>query len=100
MLSVDRRSICSTAPRRRCASVSLKAEIGRVTCVMGRNGVGKILAAARDHRPAADRGRRDRLEGRRTSRRCPPHQRARRGIGYVPQGREIFPAAHGAGESA
>ena len=72
-------------------SVSLKAEIGRVTCVLGRNGVGKIVAAARHRRPAADRLGRDQLAGRGHQRRLPPYLRARRGIGYVPQGREIFP---------
>ena len=30
----------------------------------------------------------------------PAEARARLGIGYVPQGREIFPAAHGRGEPA
>ena len=34
-------STCTTAPPRRCARVSLKAEPGKVTCVLGRNGVGK-----------------------------------------------------------
>ena len=70
-------------------SVSLKAEIGRVTCVLGRNGVGKssLLRAIVGQQPIAGGA----IHGRaRTSAAC-PHQRARRGIGYVPQGREIFP---------
>jgi ABC-type uncharacterized transport system ATPase subunit len=39
--------------------VSLTAEPGKVTCVLGRNGVGKTSAAARDGRPASDRKRLD-----------------------------------------
>jgi len=71
-------------------SVSLKAEIGRVMTVLGRNGVGKssLLRAIVGHQPIASGAIRwmgDDLRG------VPPHLRARRGVGYVPQGREIFP---------
>jgi urea transport system ATP-binding protein len=70
--------------------VSLKAEPGKVTCVLGRNGVGKtsLLDALAGQHPVnkgtitwegAD------ITGLR------PADRARRGIAYVPQGREIFP---------
>jgi len=70
--------------------VSLAAEPGQVTCVLGRNGVGKtsLLRALVGHHPVssgtisfdgAD------ITG------LKPYQRARRGIAYVPQGREIFP---------
>jgi len=70
--------------------VSLTAELGRVTCVLGRNGVGKssLLRAIVGLRPI--RGGAIRLDGVDVSR-LPSHGRARRGIGYVPQGREIFP---------
>jgi len=70
--------------------VSLTAELGRVTCVLGRNGVGKssLLRAIVGQQPI--RGGAIRLDGVDVSR-LPPHGRARRGIGYVPQGREIFP---------
>jgi len=70
--------------------VSLKAEIGRVTCVLGRNGVGKssLLRAIVGHQPIAAGA--VRWQGDDVSR-LPPHLRARRGFGYVPQGREIFP---------
>ena len=71
-------------------SVSLKAEIGRVMTVLGRNGVGKssLLRAIVGHQPIASGAIRwmgDDLRG------VPPQLRARRGVGYVPQGREIFP---------
>ncbi len=69
--------------------VSMEAEIGRVTCVLGRNGVGKssLLRAIMGLQPIA-RGAIT-WEGGDISK-APPYERARRGIGYVPQGREIF----------
>jgi urea transport system ATP-binding protein len=70
--------------------VSLKAEPGRVTCLMGRNGVGKssTLRAVIGHRPTS--GGAILWEGADISK-LAPDERARRGIAYVPQGREIFP---------
>ena len=70
--------------------VSLAARAGRVTCVMGRNGVGKssLLRAIVGQQPIA--GGRIMWKGEDISK-LPAHARARRGIGYVPQGREIFP---------
>ncbi len=70
--------------------VSLKAEIGKVTCVLGRNGVGKtsLLDAFAGQHPIT---RGDiQLDGKSLNG-LPPAERARRGIAYVPQGREIFP---------
>jgi len=70
--------------------VSLKAEAGKVTCVLGRNGVGKSsLLRAIVGQQAINSGA-IRWQGRDISR-MPTYQRARQGIGYVPQGREIFP---------
>lgn len=71
-------------------SVSLKAEIGRVTCVLGRNGVGKtsLLRAIVGHQRIASGA--IRWMGQDISE-LAPHMRARQGLGYVPQGREIFP---------
>ena len=71
-------------------AVSLGAAPGRITCVMGRNGVGKtsLLRAITGHRAAS--GGAVVWEGRDISG-LPPYERARRGIAYVPQGREIFP---------
>jgi urea transport system ATP-binding protein len=68
----------------------LKAEIGRVTCVLGRNGVGKtsLLRAIVGHQRIASGA--IRWMGQDISE-LAPHMRARQGLGYVPQGREIFP---------
>ena len=71
-------------------SVSIKADPGKVTCILGRNGVGKtsLLRALVGQHPIA-RGR-ILWEGADITR-LRPAERARRGIAYVPQGREIFP---------
>jgi urea transport system ATP-binding protein len=71
-------------------SVSIKAEPGEVTCVLGRNGVGKtsLLRALVGQHPVSH-GRIS-WEGSDITR-LRPFERARRGIAYVPQGREIFP---------
>jgi urea transport system ATP-binding protein len=70
--------------------VSLTAAVGEVTCVMGRNGVGKtsLLRAIAGHQPL--RGGTILWEGKDITR-LRPEERARGGIGYVPQGRDIFP---------
>jgi urea transport system ATP-binding protein len=70
--------------------VSLAARKGRVTCVLGRNGVGKtsLLRTILGLEPVRS-GRivwEDQALGS-----MPPYERARAGIGNVPQGREIFP---------
>jgi urea transport system ATP-binding protein len=70
--------------------VSLVAERGKVTCVLGRNGVGKtsLMRAIVGHqRPSAGVVRWDGEDV--TA--LPPYERARRGFAFVPQGREIFP---------
>src|SRR5829696_1477385 len=71
-------------------SVSLEAKPGEVTCVLGRNGVGKtsLLRAIAGHRPIS--GGAIRFEGQDITR-LKPFERAALGIAYVPQGREIFP---------
>jgi urea transport system ATP-binding protein len=72
------------------------AEPGKITCVLGRNGVGKTSAAARHHRPAwAERVGAIAFDGTELNARWRPMTGRRRGIGFVPQGREIFPAADG-----
>jgi urea transport system ATP-binding protein len=70
--------------------VSLVAEPGKVTAVLGRNGVGKssLLRAI----IGLERIKAGRIawEGRDITA-LPAAERARAGLGYVPQGREIFP---------
>src|SRR5271156_4044416 len=70
--------------------VSLTAKKGEVTCILGRNGVGKtsLLRAIFGVHPI--RSGRIRWEDRILND-LPPHQRARAGLALVPQGREIFP---------
>ena len=70
--------------------VSLDVPDGSLVCLMGRNGVGKttLLNAVMGLLPL----RRGvvRLDGRDLAG-LSPHQRARAGIGYVPQGHQVFP---------
>ena len=71
-------------------AVSLTARLGEVTCVLGRNGVGKtsLLRALVGQHPIS-KGTIS-FDGHDITR-LKPHERARGGIAYVPQGREIFP---------
>ncbi|MEJ5902780.1 urea ABC transporter ATP-binding subunit UrtE [Ochrobactrum teleogrylli] len=89
MLSVENVSLHYGAAQA-LRGVSLKAEAGRITCVLGRNGVGKSsLLRAITGQQALSGGRvvfdNEDMKG------LPPYARASRGMGYVPQGREIFP---------
>ena len=70
--------------------ISLKAEPGKVTCVLGRNGVGKtslLRALMGQHPVSAGSIKFADIDITRLS----TVERVRRGIAYVPQGREIFP---------
>ena len=71
-------------------SVSLEAEAGKITCLLGRNGVGKtsILRAITGHQQVRSG---EILLGGQALNRLPPYMRSKLGIAYVPQGREIFP---------
>lgn len=70
--------------------VSLKVPTGEAVCVMGRNGVGKttliktIIGTLPTKTGSISYDDRDVTK-------LAPHERARAGIGYVPQGRGIFP---------
>jgi urea transport system ATP-binding protein len=70
--------------------IDLQARLGTVTCVMGNNGVGKTslmnLLAGRHPRSGGDIT----VDGKPLGR-INAQQMARLGIGYVPQGRAIFP---------
>lgn len=71
-------------------NVSFRAEAGKVTVLLGRNGVGKttLLKCLMGLVPA--KSGHIQFDGRELTR-LPPYKRVRAGIGYVPQGREIFP---------
>ena len=70
--------------------IDLMARAGEVTCVMGNNGVGKTslmnLLAGRHPRSGGDIAFEGKPLGRLSAQRM-----ARMGVGYVPQGRAIFP---------
>lgn len=71
-------------------SVSLECRPNRITAVLGRNGVGKsstLRAITGVHNITAG----DITFGEEILRKAPPYKRARMGLAYVPQGREIFP---------
>ena len=69
--------------------VSIEAPMGKITCVLGRNGVGKtslLRAITGQHATSAGEVRFNgvALNG------LAPYNRAKLGVGFVPQGREIF----------
>ena len=70
--------------------VDLSVAPGEMVCLIGRNGVGKttllktVIGLLRQRSGDLQLQGRD-LDG------LPPHARARVGVGYVPQGREIIP---------
>lgn len=71
-------------------NVNLRVNPGQVVCLMGRNGVGKstlmksIMGLIRLQSGSVHYNERDLTS-------LPPDRRAKSGIGYVPQGRDIFP---------
>ena len=69
--------------------VSLQARQGRVTVLLGRNGVGKTTLLKSLMGLVPIRSGSITLAGQDLSQ-AKPYERAKAGIGYVPQGREIF----------
>jgi urea transport system ATP-binding protein len=69
--------------------VNLQAKAGEITVVLGRNGVGKTTLLKSLMGLVPIRSGAIRLHGRDVHT-LTPYERARQGIGYVPQGREIF----------
>jgi urea transport system ATP-binding protein len=70
--------------------VTIECRPGRITAVLGRNGVGKsstLRAVTGINNVSAG----DIVFDNDVLKKAPPYRRARMGIGYVPQGREIFP---------
>lgn len=89
MLTVEKASLHYGASQA-LRGVSIRAEMGKITCILGRNGVGKtsLLRAIVGQHPLSSGSvtfNGVELNG------MPPYTRARQGVGYVPQGREIFP---------
>ena len=70
-------------------SVSLRATLGKVTVLLGRNGVGKTTLLKSLMGLVPIRKGRIEFDGKAIER-WTPYERARAGIGFVPQGREIF----------
>ena len=69
--------------------VAFEAPAGEVTVVLGRNGVGKTTLLKSLMGVVATRSGTMALDGQDLAG-LAPYQRVRRGVGYVPQGREIF----------
>jgi urea transport system ATP-binding protein len=76
-------------PSRALSDVSVNAGQGKVTCILGRNGVGKtsLIRAIAGLQPLASGS--IEFDGSDITR-LGTAERARRGIALVPQGREIF----------
>ena len=70
--------------------IDIEAMAGQVTCVMGTNGVGKTSLLKAISGTHARSGGEVELDGQ-TMGRVPAHAMAQAGVGYVPQGRDIFP---------
>ena len=70
--------------------VHLHIPAGQVVCLMGRNGVGKTTLLKSVMGLLSPQAGTITCDGQDVTR-VRPEQRARRGMGYVPQGREIFP---------
>jgi urea transport system ATP-binding protein len=70
-------------------SVSLEAKLGEVTVLLGRNGVGKTTLIKSLMGLVPIKSGEIELDGV-SIKRMAPYQRAKAGIGFVPQGREIF----------
>jgi urea transport system ATP-binding protein len=70
--------------------ISFTAEIGKVTTLLGRNGVGKTTLLKCLMGLVPNKSGSIRFDNADLTK-APSHERVKAGIGYVPQGREIFP---------
>jgi urea transport system ATP-binding protein len=70
-------------------NVAFEARLGEVTVVLGRNGVGKTTLLKSLMGVVPVKSGSVTLDGHDITR-ASPYERVRRGVGYVPQGREIF----------
>ena len=89
MLKVDKATLHYGAAQA-LRGVSLMAEEGKITCLLGRNGVGKtsLIRSIVGHHPLTTG---DITLAGESLNKMPSFDRARAGIALVPQGREIFP---------
>ena len=69
--------------------VSLHAELGKISVILGRNGVGKTTLLKSIMGLVPIKSGAIELDGKAIAQ-ATPYERARAGIGFVPQGREIF----------
>ena len=70
--------------------LSFEVKTGEVTTLLGRNGVGKTTLLKSLMGLVKTKSGSISFDGKDITH-LPPHERAKAGIGYVPQGREIFP---------
>jgi urea transport system ATP-binding protein len=70
-------------------TLDFDARVGEVTVVLGRNGVGKTTLLKSLMGLVAVKSGTIKLDGADITH-VPPYERVRRGVGFVPQGREIF----------
>lgn len=70
--------------------IDMSAKVGEITCVMGTNGVGKtsLLKAISGTHPYSNGSV---LLERQPIHHATAHALAKKGVGYVPQGRDVFP---------
>jgi urea transport system ATP-binding protein len=89
MLNVENASLHYGAAQA-LRDVSVQVEKFKITCVLGRNGVGKtsLIRAIVGHQPLSSG--KITFEGTAFGRSA-AYERSRAGVAYVPQGREIFP---------
>lgn len=71
--------------------IDLQAELGQITCLMGVNGVGKTSLLKALSGVHSHSGGRYSLDGKLQKPGTRAHALAQQGVGYVPQGRDIFP---------
>src|SRR3990172_12449403 len=70
--------------------VDMKVKPGQIVCLLGRNGVGKTTLLKGITGVLPSRSGKVYFNNQDVTH-LPPYQRAKLGIGFVPQGREIFP---------
>ncbi|GAA6206832.1 urea ABC transporter ATP-binding subunit UrtE [Cognatishimia sp. WU-CL00825] len=71
--------------------VALRAELGAVTCLMGTNGVGKTSLLKAISGTHSRSGGDITIDGKPVPKSAAAHHMAHFGVGYVPQGRDVFP---------